>query len=213
MDERVGFSQGKTSVADRLRQVRNNVGFVKNHVLGSTAFYDAVSRTQDLFGPLAAGDVIYVFTDGADNFSRMSAKALRRVLVSNGVRLFVCVSLVDPYGHSERLYGRGRKGLKELQDLAFGTGGGFLRPIGMDAHGNLMPSLTDDDLVAARKGLARFNQGLTESYRVDLDFGTPIDKPREWKLRVVDKTGAERKELRVAYPSELMPCQPTPSPQ
>ena len=136
----------------------------------------------------------------------MSAKALRRLLVSDGVRLFVSVSLVDPYGHSERLYGSEKRRLKELQELAFETGGGFFGPIGQDAHGKLMPSLANDDLIAVRKGFTTFNQRLTQSDRVEVDFGSSIDKPREWKLKVVDKTGAERKELRVAYPAELLPC-------
>ncbi len=206
VDERIGFSQGKTMVADRLRQVRNDVEFVQKHVRGATALYDSVFRALELFGPLSPGDIIYVFTDGADNSSRTRAKELRRLLVSNGVRLFVCFSLVDPWEHTEKLLERQKMPLKELQELAFETGGGFFGPIGQDAHGKLMRSLGDDDLIAVRKGLETFNQRLTQSYRVEVDFGTATDKPREWKLRVVGRTGAERKEFRVAYPIELLPC-------
>lgn len=213
VDERIGFSQDKRQVAEKLQQVRNDIEFFKKHVYGATRLYDTVSRALDAFGFLSAGDVIYVLTDGADNASRIRVKDLRRELVSSRVRLFVCISLIDPYRGIETLYRGEKKGLKEIEKLTYETGGGYFGPIGMDSHGHMLPSLTDEDLAVTTKRLDTFHQALTQNYRMEADFGTSVDKPREWKLRVVDGAGAERKELRVAYPSELMPCQAAPSPK
>jgi hypothetical protein len=67
------------------------------------------------------------------------------------------------------------------------------------------------DLTA--KGKANLSATLQEIYdqmknfyELEIELPAAVDKPRRWKLDVVDDKGRKRKDVTVIYPQELVPC-------
>lgn len=68
-----------------------------------------------------------------------------------------------------------------------------------EATGGLV--VRDESLEEVRS----FGPLIAEVYRLEVALPQEIDKPREWKLEVVDAGGRKRKDVRVAYPRLLVP--------
>jgi hypothetical protein len=45
-----------------------------------------------------------------------------------------------------------------------------------------------------------------EYYRLEVELPAETEKPRDWKLDMVDAQGKRRKDVGVVYPQKLGPC-------
>jgi len=52
----------------------------------------------------------------------------------------------------------------------------------------------------------QLSQQMSEYYRLEIRLPLVVDKPRDWKLEVVDASGKVRRDVEVLYPRRLMPC-------
>src|SRR5262245_15492847 len=94
-------------------------GVARADSIGGTAIRDAIRVAQDYLRDRATHDrrALLILTDGHDNASSVSARALRRIVEQNGAAIFaVCLGRERPSADS-------RKGDDELDRLANLTGG------------------------------------------------------------------------------------------
>jgi hypothetical protein len=162
---------------------------------GATALYDGVIQASRGFSSPGLGDAICLVTDGVDNVSTQTASEVETAVARAGLRLFV-VWITPMEGYTavgtEIRYGRPST---ERTDRIAETSGGFV----------LRPRSYKPDQVG--KELAPLRSRLTYVYRLDLEFPETINKPRKWKLEVVDANGKKRRNVAVSYPRLLVPSQ------
>jgi len=166
-----------------------------------TALRDAMVRSLPLFGRPQEGDVLYVITDGADNWSDIRWGGLQAAILEARVRVFAML-VVDP------LNPEGRTGSAELQDLADSTGG-----VAVSAYRNRGRShFPAADLFSEKSGkptrlaldLSRQVSQIAGYSRLQVELPEPVYKSAGWELRLAD--AKELKGSVLVYPHKLTPC-------
>jgi hypothetical protein len=145
-----------------------------------------------MFGPLRPGDVLYVITDGVDNFSETRPAAVTQELVSAGIRLFAFAIANQGFA-----YGTG-----ELERMVEDTGG-------VVAAG----SATDWRAFRAGQGTSPIGAALHTQHRqllgfhrLELELAEAIVRPQAWNLTLKGLGENEMKNLELSYPPRLFPC-------
>lgn len=147
----------------------------------ATALWDALKTASDMFSPPRPGDVLYAFTDGGDDASRIHFEDLENTFRSKPIRLLLISvpGIAQPRADA--------KELKRLRDLAMETGGATA-----DISG---------------KGLEKKSQSLSQSiprlYRMEIELPAQLkntEKPR------VTVTGPTIEGIDVNYSAILAPC-------
>jgi hypothetical protein len=147
----------------------------------ATALWDALKTASDMFSPPRQGDVIYAFTDGVDNASRIHVEDLENTFRSKPIRLL----LISVRGTAQpRAFA---KELQKLQDLVIETGGATAE--------------------ISRKALEKKSQFLSQSiprlYRMGIEL--PAQLKNTEKSRVI-VTGPTIEGIDVNYSGGLAPC-------
>jgi len=158
---------------------------------GRTALFDALKYATVVLGQPLPGDSVYLISDGAENASKAQRKDVETEFLARGIRIF-SFSLGDNSSPrtQEEMSGPGL--LSELADL---TGG-------MVLHITLAPF---PERLASE--LQRSYHQLSDFYELQLELPTePIGKRSPWHLEVVNGQGKKRKDIRVIYPHQLVPC-------
>ena len=198
----VDFAQGRFGVAQALSALGQGVEVApKGH--RRTALYDAISAGIDLLHPPQSHDIIYAVTDGGDNVSKVSFARVKERLLSAQVHLFafaVAYPLVGPLA--------GQPGLEELRELVNVTGGNMftLRPGPLDLPFTETYWRSDEVRNAILTNNRQLCQQMGEYYRLEIRLPLVVDKPRNWKLEVLDASGKVRRDVEVLYPRRLIPC-------
>lgn len=200
VSKEVGFGENRALLLARLPRVEEELsGYPPG-----TALLDAILEALAVLGTSQAGDVIYVISDGGDNASKAGLRKVERALLESGVRLF---GFLLP----ERVF-VGRSPVPELRyegyvvrELAEQSGGAVLtvEPEGL-SHSI---RLDEKDVEKLTVEASRMYRRMLRYYRVEVELAREVDKPRGWKLEVVDKRGKRRKDLKVIYPRKLVPCE------
>jgi len=206
----VGFAQGRFGVAQALSALGQGVE-VAPKGQRRTALYDAISAGIDLLHPPHSHDVIYAVTDGGENASKVKLARVKERLLSAQVHLFafaVAYPLVGPFA--------GQLDPEELHELVNVTGGNMftLRPRPLDLPFTEAYWRSDTEAYwrsdEVRNAIPIKNRQLClqmgEYYRMEIRLPLVVDKPRNWKLDVVDTSGRVRRDVEVLYPRRLMPC-------
>jgi len=157
-----------------------------------TALWDSLLDSAEMFGPLRPGDVLYVITDGVDNFSETRPAAVTQELVSAGIRLFAFAIANQGFA-----YGTG-----ELERMVEDTGG-------VVAAG----SATDWRAFRAGQGTSPIGAALHTQHRqllgfhrLELELAEAIVRPQTWNLTLKGLDENEMKNLELSYPPRLFPC-------
>ena len=182
------FLQDRTQV----RQILSHVQASSKVGKGRTALLDGIIGAIREFDPPGFADVVYLITDAGENASRTDLRTAEFELAKAGVRLFL-VRL-----RPSRMYH-----LPTPEEFSNGLPQQLLT-----ASGGLMLEL--NPLVSYKPGqlsdkLLVFNEYISEVYRLEVEFAGATDRPREWKLEVVDSNGRRVKEVEVVYPRLLVP--------
>jgi hypothetical protein len=180
--------------------------------LGRTALFDALARALQLFGSPHVGDAIYLMTDGGENSSHSTESEVETAAANSGVRLYA-VFMPVPLESRSRTRAES-EGPEVIAHLTARTGGQFVTvPVQPPASGwigrgsldiSKFPQSDRDALIWASHGFA---QAIDQFYRLQLQLPTPLDKPRDLKLEIVDGSGTREKSLHVIYPQQLVPCE------
>ncbi len=209
---RVPLSTDRTPVQEKLKDLQRlpSTPPPGSEFTGKTALWDALAEALDEFGMPQPGDTVCLISDGGDNGQHENARAVRRRYASAGVRIFT-LGLI-PEGLSRHRVPEEVEGPQILIELGHETGGGLIVFDGdaFDAlsrfYGSKHQELAEKELalLLAPAGLvARLINGF---YRLEIRLPVPVDKPRGWKLWLVDpKTGKSDHLLEIRYPNRLFP--------
>jgi hypothetical protein len=169
-----------------------------------TALYDAIVSAQDLLRAPNLGDVICPLTDAEDNMSQTTPRRVQEELLTAGVRLFGIVMLHVAQVRSSMP--QEATGPEQLHSMIEATGGNALFvPYGVrsEPYSDIRAKTPAD---AVDLALQRLFRQMGEFYRLDVRLPETVDKPRKWKLEVIDAGGRPLRGVEIHYPQELMPC-------
>jgi hypothetical protein len=157
-----------------------------------TALWDSLLDSAKLFGPLQPGDVLYVITDGVDNFSETRPGAVAQTFLSGGIRLFAFAIANQGFA-----YGSG-----ELERLVEDTGGVVAAGSATDwrafrAARNSSP--IGSALYAQHRQILAF-------HRLELELPETIARPQFWRLTLAGLDEKEMNNVVLNYPARIFPC-------
>jgi hypothetical protein len=199
VEEKIDFSAGQHGVAERLRQIRTDAKkYSAKFGRGRTALYDALLEGVQLFGPsTSAADVLYLIGDGADNSSHTDFRKLTRELTSRGVRLFM-TGVLGPLGYRNRTPEE-NNGPSDMSELVAKTGGDMVVPFP-----NGVPMKPDWNAVGQVMDV--FYLRMVQNYRLELELPLPLNKPRNWELKLAPARKDQWKNVVLKYPVQLLSC-------
>jgi hypothetical protein len=196
------FSQSRAAMLAGLRSGVNKEGDSRVH--GRTAIFDAILTATQLLGATRPGDSIYVITDAGDNSSHIHSRAIRELLVSSQVRLFLFLL-------SEPSPGDMNEGRDSLKEIACATGGFVFGVSGHNRGVDSMPSWTYafDYNEQTRQRINLYTQALNIQVNgfYTLRFELPVapEKAHKVSLEIVDGAGKPRSDLAFTYSTALLP--------
>ena len=187
------LAQHSELTEDRAALLRGLEKAQDTRVRGSTALFDALARTSKAFAPARPSDAIVVLSDGLENASGRGNWAAERNLAALGIRVyFVWPLRPRDTRHPPLVLTIAKQDMIRLGDV---TGG-------------LLLELQEYRPEDAAPVVARISDALCTGYLIEVQFPAAIDKPREWKLELVDAEQKPLKDHRVAYPRLLVPQRP-----
>jgi hypothetical protein len=197
--ESTGFGQTTTTLEKKLAALsREPEKFRKNR---KTALYDALMAALVKLSPSVQGDAIFVITDGADNSSKTKPSEMENAFLKAGVRVFAFMPLA-------RIDHRMRTpeeilGPELIQNLVRVKGGNLVSYVSATQY--FEPSA--EARMQIRTAVSPLYEQMGQYDRLEIRLPAPLEKPRSWKLEVVDENGKPNRNLRALYPKQLMPCQ------
>ncbi len=192
LDIKAGFSKNKQSLLD---EVNKMTGVPKLRPHGPTALLDALADAASGFGAPVAGDVIYVITDGGDNQSKRTRKAVEEILQRRGIRLFTLILDIEQFGRPALKVPAEVSGLHDTEELAANTGGASAWYGPSLIQG--VPETVQQQILSGATQLYRL---MHSGYVLKLELPESLAKPEKWKLSV------SQKKAKVLYPRQLFPC-------
>jgi hypothetical protein len=198
IEEQVSFTQGQSVVAEKLRQRRLVADKPGRSTGGKTALFDTLLVGLQLLETPSSADSLYLISDGADTASHAHLDEVARRLSSNGVRLFVSLT-VGHFGNRTP-NPEEERGPFDMNDLVKKTGGELNIPF---ARG--VPR-KPEEAERISQAMHRFYQTMAWNYRLDVELPASLEKPTNWELKLSEEGRGRWKNARLYYPSELMPC-------
>ena len=196
----VGFAEGRKAAEDGLAAIEAGRGSFPK---GKTALFDAILEGLNLLGSAQAGDVIYAITDGGDNASHSNFRKVEEALVAARVRYFTFLVTQPPLSRAQTP--EEMNGASDMQQLTERTGGAILSAPGYWQYVRNYP-LTEEERVKLGLRVAQLYRQMNQFYLLEVELPVWVDKPRDWKLEMVDARGAKRKGWHAAYQMILLPC-------
>ena len=155
---------------------------------GTSSLFDAMLGVSELKLSGRPPDLLYVISDGIDNTSRNGVETVEAKLAASGVRpFFLLLPPVDePY-----LARLARKRVRRIAEACGGRVIDFSRG-----------EYNKTDPFASTRPLY---DSMIRPYAITVALPVQVDRPREWKLEVVDERGKKLKNVELAYPHLLVP--------
>jgi hypothetical protein len=170
------------------RTVNSPPGRLKDR---QTAIRDALFYAGNLLNPPQTGDSVVLASDGFDNHSKISIRALELAYRTKEIRFFVFEP--PPEHPSEFLAPLEQASKDNLLDLAALTGGAVV----------LIPDADGPRMFVATHNI---EDQIANYYLVELNPSQEIRKLTELKLELVDSSRNLRKDVELAFPHKLLPC-------
>lgn len=192
--ERVGFTSETSVLARKL------AALPKAPRGGRTSLYDALTLALVELSPPARGDTIYAITDGGDNSSEKRPAQLKTSFANAGVRFFAFMPLAD-FDRTVRTP-KEAEGPSTMLSLAKASGGNVF----MYSYSSARFTAFEEERTLMRTAARRFAREIWQCQQLEIRIPRHVDKPRDWKLEVVDNSGKRNRKLIVLYPRKLLPC-------
>jgi hypothetical protein len=193
--ERVDPVVGPTNVHERLVEEIENLRSGPQEEgprRQRTALWDSLLDSMQMFGPMQPGDVIYVITDGVDNFSESRPPMVTQALISSGVRLFAFA-----IANSGFAYGTG-----ELERMVQDTGGVVTAASANDWRA-FQADQNSSPIGVAMHAQYRQIQGFR---RLELEFDEAVSRPQAWHLELTGLDETQMRNVVLNYPARIFPC-------
>jgi hypothetical protein len=198
--EQIDFTEGQKRVAERLSKLRSDESFAAKFIHGRTALYDALLVGVQLLSDPTSADILYLVSDGGNSTGHAHPNDVALQLNSTGLRLFVSF-IFGQLGHRSRTPEESN-GPEELKELIEKTGGEMLVP---SVNGVPTKPKEIDQFNSLMKA---YHCGLIGNYIFEVEFSEPVEKHREWELKLSKEKREQWKNAGIFYPSELSPCEP-----
>lgn len=203
VDEIVNFAQGNPAVGEILRQVAGDRDYVKNHVKGRTALYDAIFQAVQLLDHPSSADAVYVLTDGGDNVSKHGVTEVEQRLAMTSVRLFA-VLVFKGLGYRNRTPEE-ISGPRKLDEMTRKSGGEILTAA--EWHGKSVAlSANTNAKVRSEETLNRLYQTILQDSLLEVELPFPIAKNERWELKLSSAARRQWKNAQITYPDALLSC-------
>jgi von Willebrand factor type A domain len=194
--EELNFEDGQLAIAARLRTLASDQKLRGRYLKGGTALDDALLRGLELLGTPGPSDALYVITDGGENSSDTQPGKIRRLMSSSGAHLFVSILLSSVMSRSREAI----SGPIDLNDLIRNVGGLMVSPfVRVQPFGPMTAE--------AEAELKIFHEAMVQDYRVELELSEPVDKSRDWELKLSKERREQWPHVKLLYAKELPPCQ------
>jgi hypothetical protein len=169
-----------------------------------TALWGSLSSLFDSI-PLQEDDLLFVFTDGEENYSKTHLGRFTRTLCTRQIRFFAFSAEAQLTGGAPQtgIAALTPNALQNLQDLADSTGG-YVLHVSRDGVGSL-PVRVDKSGRPTPQGqlvLSQFQQACWFN-RVQVELAEPIKKPHAWNLQT---HGLTARNVAVVSPRSLTGC-------
>lgn len=194
---KAGPTQDRRVVTDQLAALGPD--YKAPEGLRHTGLVDAMVEGVGPMPPAEVGDSMYVIGDGGENASRTRYGDMERQLFVSGIRLYAFGLFdprVEPWVPLPRPLFSPPPNYR-LQATAARTGGGWI---------DVEVFAVDERLKELGVATRQLYEQMGDFYRLEVELPQGSDKPRDWKLEVVDSRGKRRKDLEVVYPRKLAPC-------
>lgn len=203
LKQEIGFGAKSEELSEKIINLANNQSSHK----GKTALFNAI---QDVFTHIdeqSFGLVVYVITDADSNKGNSNLDHIARIASEWGARLyFVCLP-------SYKMVDVGFYATNSCRQLAELTGGiAYSAVTRLDVAGSTLAGLHHHagEILSVERVLTE-NRKLLSSmetvYRMEIEIPRRVDKPRKWKLEVVDERGKKMKGVKIYYPRLLVPLE------
>jgi len=188
----VGPTTDRERLLEEIERLRTGPREAERGRRQRTALWDSLLDSAEMFGPLRPGDVLYVITDGVDNFSETRPMAVTQALVSGGIRLFAFAIANQGFA-----YGSG-----ELERMVEDTGG--VVAAGSATDWRAFSAAPSSSPIGA--ALYAQHRQISGFHRLELELAETIVRPQTWNLTLTGPQESELKNLELSYPLRLFPC-------
>lgn len=192
--EKVESKTGFAETREKLQQVASQEFRYSNKWKSHTALWDAILEAALLLDKTQVGDSIVVVSDGQDNHSKHKQPEVAKILLNQGIRLFVFLPLSTHSQTTEEA-----SAAQDLTQAAAETGGRGVEQEILDL------SWQPNRLQVARNASFIFWRFLA-GYELEIAVPVALQKPQKWTLKIKEDIKAKKKIARVEYPARLMPC-------
>jgi hypothetical protein len=205
--EQVDFAQGAPAVRQRLKEIRADASYVKKNVRGDTTIFDAMMTATSLLDIFNSADSIYLISDGEDNQSRFKAGDVTHALGLRSVRLYVSLFEFMAPTVSNRPAGE-EVSLESIIKLSIESGGLISGPWGKSSPNGTNYNVTKDERKALSFAVTRLYGAMTNNDLLQIELPQTIQKWERLSIELSADKKALYKNLVIAYPRELAPCNP-----
>lgn len=188
----VAPTTAKDRLLEEIERLRSGPRLAERGRRQRTALWDSLLDSVEMFKPLRPGDVLYVITDGVDNFSETRPMAVTQALVAGGIRLFAFAIANQGFA-----YGSG-----ELERMVEDTGGVVAAGSATDWRA-FRAAQTSSPIGAA---LFAQHRQIVGFHRLELELAETLVRPQTWNLTLTGLGENEMKNLALNYPLRLFPC-------
>jgi hypothetical protein len=188
----VGSTTDRERLLEEIERLRTGPREAERGRRQRTALWDSLLDSAEMFRPLGPGDVLYVITDGVDNFSETRPATVTQALASAGIRLFAFAIANQGFA-----YGSG-----ELERMVEDTGGVVVAGSATDWRA-FRAAPSSSPIGAALYAQHRQILGF---HRLELELAETIVRPQTWNLTLTGLQDHEMNNLVLSYPLRLFPC-------
>jgi hypothetical protein len=157
-----------------------------------TALWDSLLDSVKMFGPLEPGDVVYVITDGVDNFSETRPAVVTETFLAAGIRLFAFAIANQGFA-----YGTG-----ELERIVEDTGG--VVAAGSATDWRAFRAARDSSPIGS--ALYAQHRLIAGFHRLELELPETLVRPQPWRLTLTGLDENQMNNVVLNYPARLYPC-------
>ncbi len=208
----VPFSTDRTAARTEIANLKSMPEPVEHAPLRKNPILDALDRALGVLSPAQPGDSICLISDGLENVSNIRADQAKQNFGPAGVRIFDILFLTQLARGGSVMTIEEFDGTQTLADLARMNGGDTM-PVSPKVVHQLFTdwsSRVSPQVISARETFVSsadvFARQMSACYRLEIELPAPMDKPRGWKLEVLDpSTGKPDHKLVLHYPSKLYP--------
>jgi hypothetical protein len=175
---------------------------------GPSAVYDSALAATGAFGDPQIGDAVLMFTDGDDNMSSLNSVQAKTRIAASHVRLF---SVSPPIETSTGNFKQETSGNRSrFIDMVEGSGGQIFYLGRENPSKAIRPKRIEfrvekdfHNIADVADGILRY---MATGYRLQILPAISLTKPEDWKLEIIENSGAKNAALFARYQPKLYPC-------